>query len=77
MLEDSKLTLPNYTENKISPHISKINAMISQEEKSAGLEEEGIGKKENIKNENVSYKDRSEIQDIPNLQESYVNSKIL
>lgn len=76
MLEDSKLTLPNYTENKISPHTSKINAMISHEDKPGGLEEEEIGKKENIKKENVSCKDRSEIQNISNLQESYVNSKI-
>lgn len=50
--------------------------MISHEDKSTGLEEEEIGKKENIKKENVSCKDRSEIQNIPNLQESYVNSKI-
>lgn len=76
MLEDSKLTPPNYAENKISPHTSKINAMISHEDKSAGLEEEEIGKKENIKKENVSCKDRSGIQNISNLQESYVNSKI-
>ncbi|XP_060816433.1 uncharacterized protein LOC132907390 [Bombus pascuorum] len=79
LLEDSKLTRPNYTENKISPHTSKINAMISYEEKSTGLEEEEIGKKENIKKENVSYKDRSEIriQDISNLQESYVNNVVI
>ena len=77
LLEDSKLTLPNYTENKISSHTSKINAMISQEEKSAGLEEEEIGKKENIKKENVSCKDRSEIQNISNLQEFYVNNVVI
>lgn len=76
MLVDSTLTPPNYAENKISPYTSKINAMISHEDKSTGLEEEEIGKKENIKKENVSCKDRSEIQNISNLQESYVNSKI-
>ncbi|XP_068988942.1 uncharacterized protein spd-2 [Bombus flavifrons] len=77
LLEDSKLTPPNYAENKISPHTSKINAMISHEDKSAGLEEEEIGKKENIKKENVSCKDRSGIQNISNLQESYVNNVVI
>ncbi|XP_050470403.1 uncharacterized protein LOC126863839 isoform X3 [Bombus huntii] len=77
LLVDSTLTPPNYTENKISPYTSKINAMISHEDKSTGLEEEEIGKKENIKKENVSCKDRSEIENISNLQESYVNNVVI
>ncbi|KAK1124792.1 hypothetical protein K0M31_006152 [Melipona bicolor] len=43
------------------------------------FEKEEIGQKENIKVENVSYKDKSEshIQDFVNLQESYVNNVVI
>ena len=65
-------------EMSIENRSSKINA-ITHERKSVDLEKEEIGQKENIKIENVSYKDKSEshIQDFPNLQESYVNSTML
>ncbi|OAD54785.1 hypothetical protein WN48_05984 [Eufriesea mexicana] len=78
--ESSKLTLPNYIENKISHQTSNINTMISHEKKSVDFKKEEIAEKENIKKENISYKDKSEtsIQDLPNLQatQSYTNKEL-
>lgn len=77
MLERSKLTLPQYTkQNKTSPHASKTNSIPNHEKISVDLGKDVVGNKENVKEENISYKDKTEsfIQDLSNLQGSQSQS---
>lgn len=73
LLEDPNLSLPQYTvEKRVSHRTSKINMLLNQEGKSFDLQNEEIGRKENIKEENVSYKEKSEnsVQDLSSLSET-------
>lgn len=74
-MEGPKLSHSNNNKKKkSSPRTSKINVNHNQEK----LE---VRKKDNVKEENVSYKDKSEtfVQDLSNLQqiESQLNSMLL
>ncbi|XP_006619497.1 uncharacterized protein LOC102681909 isoform X1 [Apis dorsata] len=79
LLEDSKLTLPNYIKKEVSPCISKINTIINHEKQFVKLEKKEIEKKDDIKKENISYKDKLEtsIQDCSKETQSYVNNVII
>ncbi|XP_076756265.1 spindle defective 2 [Xylocopa sonorina] len=82
LLEDPKLTLPNYAMGrKTSPRTSTINSILNQEKISVDLQKEEMELKENIKEENISYKDKSATftQDLSNLQgrQSQINSVII
>ena len=68
-LEDPNLSLQQYTiEKRASPRNPKINALLNQEGKTIDLQNEETGRKEDIKEENVSYKEKSEnsTQDLSN-----------
>ncbi|CAK9815019.1 hypothetical protein ANTPLA_LOCUS8458 [Anthophora plagiata] len=82
LLEDPKLALPNYTiEEKVTPSTSKNNASLDHKGLSVDLAREEVAKKENIKQENISYKDKTETftQDISNLQgtQSHSNNVVI
>ena len=81
-LEDPKIALSRYNnEKRSSLHIPKINTTRTPEKKSVHLESEEVGKKEPIKEENVSYKDKSQsfIQNLSNFQgaESQSNNVVI
>lgn len=81
-MEDSKISLSRYNnEKKLSLRIPKINTKHTPETKSVHSKSEEIGKKEPIKEENVSYKDKSGsfAQNLSNFQgtESQSNSMLL
>ncbi|XP_076393461.1 spindle defective 2 isoform X3 [Megachile rotundata] len=59
-------------EKRSSPRTSKVNMLLNQEKKTFDFQNEEVGKKETVKEENISYKEKSEnsVQDISNLSES-------
>ncbi|XP_053982063.1 uncharacterized protein LOC128878148 isoform X1 [Hylaeus volcanicus] len=72
-LEVPQLLHSHYNQENIpSPSTSKVNVKHNQEKKFVNLENEDVGKNDKIKQENVSYKDKSGtfIQDLSNLQRS-------
>ncbi|XP_043252688.1 uncharacterized protein LOC122397529 isoform X1 [Colletes gigas] len=82
LLEDSNLSHLHYNnDKKLSPHTSIINVEHNRENKSVNSKNEEVGKNDIKKEENVSYKDKSEtfIQDISNLQrsESQLNNVVI
>ncbi|XP_076244195.1 spindle defective 2 [Calliopsis andreniformis] len=82
LLEDPKLSFSHYNKEQISsPRVPKINTTQNQEKKSVDSKNEEIGKKEIIKEENISYKEKSEtfVQDLSNFQgiESQLNNVVI
>ncbi|XP_015438820.1 PREDICTED: LOW QUALITY PROTEIN: uncharacterized protein LOC107193823 [Dufourea novaeangliae] len=82
LLKDPQLSLSRHSkEQNMSPCISKVNMKHKQEKRSGNSEIEGIGKKENIKEENTSHKDKTEsfVQDLSNSQgtESQLNNVVI
>ncbi|XP_076647679.1 spindle defective 2 isoform X1 [Halictus rubicundus] len=82
LLEDPKFSLLNYTkERNISPCVSLTNVKHKQEKESVNSKNEETGMKGIIKEENLSYKDKTEsfVQDLSNSQgiEFQLNSVVI